>query len=71
MAASVDGALVVAVSGQTNRKALASAVNTLLRLRANIVGIVLNAVRSDSAGGYYYHYYHAKYYKHYAGRGDS
>ena len=64
MAASVDGVLMVALAGQTNRKALSSAINTLKRLRANIVGVVLNEVRADSSENYYYHY-HPKYYKHY------
>ncbi|HEY2019201.1 MAG TPA: polysaccharide biosynthesis tyrosine autokinase [Bryobacteraceae bacterium] len=64
MAASVDGVLMVALAGQTNRKALGSAVNTLKRLRANTVGVVLNEVRADSSDNYYYHY-HPKYYKHY------
>jgi len=66
MAASVDGVLVVALAGQTNRKALGSAVNTLKRLRANTVGVVLNDVRVDSSDNYYYYHYHPKYYKHYA-----
>jgi capsular exopolysaccharide synthesis family protein len=65
MAAAVDGVLVVAVAGRTNRKALGSAVNTLKRLRANIIGVVLNEVRADSSDGYYYHY-HPKYYRHYS-----
>jgi polysaccharide biosynthesis transport protein len=65
MAAAVDGVIVVAVAGRTNRKALGSAVNTLKRLRANIVGVVLNEVRADSSDNYYYHHYHPKYYKHY------
>jgi polysaccharide biosynthesis transport protein len=66
MAAAVDGVLVVAVAGRTNRKALGGAVNTLKRLRANIVGVVLNEVRADSSDTYYYHHYHPKYYKHYS-----
>jgi len=66
MAASVDGVLVVALAGQTNRKALGSAVNTLKRLRAYTVGIVLNDVRADSSDSYYYYHYHPKYYKHYS-----
>ena len=65
MAAAVDGVIVVAVAGRTNRKALGSAVNTLKRLRANIVGVVLNEVHADSSDSYYYHHYHPKYYKHY------
>jgi len=65
MAAAADGVLLVAVSGRTNRKALASAVGTLKRLRANIIGVVLNEVRADSSDSYYYHYYHPKYYRQY------
>ncbi|MGO9262252.1 MAG: GumC family protein [Bryobacteraceae bacterium] len=65
MAASVDGVLVVAVAGRTNRKALSSAVSTLKRLRATIVGVVLNEVRADSSESYYYYHYHPKYYRHY------
>lgn len=65
MAAAVDGVLIVAVAGRTNRKALRSAIGTLNRLRTNIVGVVLNEVRVDSSDSYYYHYYHPKYYKNY------
>jgi capsular exopolysaccharide synthesis family protein len=65
MAAAVDGVLIVAVAGRTNRKALRSAINTLNRLRTNVVGVVLNEVRVDSSDSYYYHYYHPKYYKNY------
>jgi Mrp family chromosome partitioning ATPase len=65
MAAAVDGVIVVAVAGRTNRKALRSAITTLKRLRANIVGIVLNQVRADSSDNYYYDHYGPKYYKHY------
>jgi Mrp family chromosome partitioning ATPase len=65
MAAAVDGVLIVAVAGRTNRKALRSAISTLNRLRTNIIGIVLNEVRVDSSDNYYYHYYHPKYYKNY------
>jgi succinoglycan biosynthesis transport protein ExoP len=65
MAASVDGVLMVALAGRTNRKALGSAINTLNRLRANVVGVVLNEVRADSSDNYYYYHYHPKYYKHY------
>lgn len=64
MAACVDGVLVVALAGRTDRKALGMAINTLKRLRANVVGVVLNEVKAGH-GEYYYHYYHSKYYKHY------
>ena len=30
--------------------------NTLKRLRANVVGVVLNEVRANSSENYYYHY---------------
>jgi capsular exopolysaccharide synthesis family protein len=65
MAATADGVLVVALAGQTNRKALGSALTTLKRLRTNIVGVVLNEVRADTSDDYYYYHYHPKYYKHY------
>lgn len=65
MSALVDGVLVVARSGQTNRKALGSAIGTLTRLRANVLGIVMNEVRADTSDTYYYQYYHPKYYSHY------
>jgi succinoglycan biosynthesis transport protein ExoP len=65
MAVSVDGVAMVALAGRTNRKALSTAVATLKRLRANVIGIILNEVRADSSDNYYYHY-HPKYYKHYS-----
>jgi hypothetical protein len=43
----------------------------LKRLRANIVGVVLNEVRADSSDDYYYYHYHPKYYKHYAAEVES
>ncbi len=55
MACSVDGVVMVALAGSTNRKALASAINILKRLRANTVGVVLNEVRSHTGEHYYYH----------------
>jgi succinoglycan biosynthesis transport protein ExoP len=65
MATAVDGVLVVALAGETNRKALGTAVKTLLRLRANLLGVVLNGVSPEASDGYYYHYYHSKYYQRY------
>ena len=65
MATAVDGVLMVVRTGQTNRNALGSALATLSRLRANVVGIVMNEVRADSSEGYYYHYYGPNYYRRY------
>jgi capsular exopolysaccharide synthesis family protein len=65
MAAAVDGVVMVAVAGETNRKAIELALSTLRRLRANVLGLVLNEITSDSSEGYYYHGYYGKYYKHY------
>jgi Mrp family chromosome partitioning ATPase len=65
MSALVDGVLLVARSGKTNRKALGSTIGTLNRLRANVLGIVMNEVRADTSDTYYYHYYHPKYYRDY------
>jgi capsular exopolysaccharide synthesis family protein len=66
MAAVVDGVVVVALAGQTNRNAVGSALTTLQRVRANIVGLVLNEVTRDMSDSYHYNYgYYGKYYKYY------
>jgi capsular exopolysaccharide synthesis family protein len=65
MAAAVDGVIIVAVAGETNRKAVEAALTTLRRLRANVLGLVLNEITSETSDGYYYHGYYGKYYKYY------
>jgi polysaccharide biosynthesis transport protein len=64
MATAVDGVIVVARAGDTSRKALSSVITTLTRLRANLVGVVLNEVHREVSAGYYYYYGHySKYYR--------
>jgi len=65
MAAAVDGVVMVAVAGETNRKAIDLALSTLRRVRANVLGLVLNEITSNTSDGYYYHGYGGKYYKYY------
>jgi capsular exopolysaccharide synthesis family protein len=66
MAAAVDGVVLVALAGQTNRNAVGSALNTLQRVRANVVGLVLNEVTKDMSDSYHYYYgYYGKYYRYY------
>lgn len=65
MATMVDGVVVVSVAGETNRKALASVLNRLTRLRANVIGLVLNKVTkemSETYGYYGYGKYASNYY---------
>src|SRR5260221_10656381 len=63
MATAVDGVIVVARAGDTSRKALSTVITTLKRLRANLVGVVLNEVHREVSAGYYYYYGHySKYY---------
>jgi len=63
MATAVDGVVVVTRAGQTTRKAVASVLAILTRLRANTLGIVLNEVRQDMSESYYYYANYAKYYR--------
>ncbi|HEU0120905.1 MAG TPA: polysaccharide biosynthesis tyrosine autokinase [Bryobacteraceae bacterium] len=63
MATHMDGVLVVARSGATNRKAVGNVVQTLKRLDVNILGLVINEVEHDSSDSYYYYQSNAKYYK--------
>ena len=62
MATAVDGVIVVARAGDTSRKALSSVVTTLARLRANLVGVVLNEVHKELSDSYYYYGYYRSYY---------
>lgn len=63
MATSVDGVLIIARAGETDRKAIASATATLNRLRVNVLGLVLNEVKRDSSEGYYHYGNYGKYYR--------
>jgi succinoglycan biosynthesis transport protein ExoP len=62
MATAVDGVIVVARAGQTSRKAVASVLATLNRLRATVVGLVLNEVHKELSDSYYYYGYYRSYY---------
>jgi succinoglycan biosynthesis transport protein ExoP len=63
MATAVDGVIVVARAGVTSRKAVASVLATLSRLRAKVVGIVLNEVHKSLSDSYYYYGYYRSYYR--------
>jgi succinoglycan biosynthesis transport protein ExoP len=71
MAAAVDGVILVALAGQTNRNAVRSALTTLQRVRANVVGLVLNEVTKDMSYGYQYdHGYQGKYGSYHRSHGE-
>lgn len=59
MATAADGVLIISLAGETRRKAVAEVISVLNRVRANIIGVVLNQVsQNTSADGYsYYGYY--------------
>jgi capsular exopolysaccharide synthesis family protein len=63
MATAVDGVIVVARAGQTSRKAVATVLATLSRLRARLVGVVLNEVHKELSDSYYYYGYYRSYYR--------
>jgi capsular exopolysaccharide synthesis family protein len=65
MAAVVDGVVVIALVAQTNRNAVASVLNSLKRLKTNVIGVVLNEVHEDMSDRYYYYGYYGKYYSKY------
>jgi capsular exopolysaccharide synthesis family protein len=65
IAALVDGVVVVALAGQTDRNAVASVLSSLKRLHANVLGLALNEVRADMSERYYYYGYYGKYYSRY------
>jgi capsular exopolysaccharide synthesis family protein len=58
MATASDGVLIISQAGETRRRAVAEVISVLNRLRANIVGVVLNQVSQNmSADGYSYYGY--------------
>jgi succinoglycan biosynthesis transport protein ExoP len=63
MATAVDGVIVVARAGQTSRQAVASVLATLNRVRAKVVGLVLNEVHKELSDSYYYYGYYRSYYR--------
>ena len=63
MATAVDGVVVVARAGRTSRKAVASVLATLNRLRAKVVGVVLNEVHQELSESYYYYGHYRSYYR--------
>ena len=63
MSTLVDGVVVVARAGVTSRKAVASVLDSLYRLRANVLGAVLNEIKREHSNSYYYYYRsYGKYY---------
>lgn len=62
LATAVDGVVVVTRAGETSRKAVATVLATLDRLRVNVVGLVLNQMKKDMSDSYYYYGYYRKYY---------
>jgi succinoglycan biosynthesis transport protein ExoP len=61
MATAADGVLIISRAGETKRKAVATVVSTLLRLRANVVGVVLNQVSPNTSADGYAYYGHYRY----------
>jgi len=63
MATAVDGVIVVARAGQTSRKSVATVLAILNRLRAKVVGLVLNEVHKELSDSYQYYGYYGSYYR--------
>jgi capsular exopolysaccharide synthesis family protein len=64
IATAADGVLIVSLAGETKRKAVAAVVSTLKKLRANIIGVVMNQVGQNTSSSSY-SYYGYNYYGHY------
>jgi capsular exopolysaccharide synthesis family protein len=53
----VDGVVLVARAGDTSRDVVGAAFRQIKRVRANVLGLVLNQVSRPEAGSYHYYYY--------------
>ncbi len=69
MANAADGVLIVSRAGETKRKSVAMVVSALQRLRANIIGVVLNQVTLNTSE-YGYSHYGTQTYKGYGKSGE-
>ena len=65
LAALVDGVVIITRVGQTSRKAAGVMLNTLRRLRARTIGIVLNGVTKELSNRYSYYGSYGRYQSHY------
>jgi capsular exopolysaccharide synthesis family protein len=61
MATAADGVLIISRAGETRRKAVAEVISVLSRLRANIIGVVLNRVSQNTSADSYSYYGYYKY----------
>lgn len=57
LAPKVGGALVVARSGAVDRQQVVRAKESLEAVKAQVLGVVLDGLRTESNGGHYYYYY--------------
>lgn len=55
MAGFVDGVLLLTKAGSTTAKSIVETLNSLLRVRANILGVVMNQVKPSACYGPYYY----------------
>ena len=53
MAAAVDGVVLIARAGKISFQTVASALDALQRVRANVIGVVLNSVSRNMSDGFY------------------
>lgn len=65
IASLVDGIVIVTRAGKTDRKAVAAMMQTLRRLGAHVVGVVVNAITGDLNSRYPFQGYSGKYYREY------
>jgi Mrp family chromosome partitioning ATPase len=56
LATEVDGVILIAEAGKTRRKELKGVVDQLRSVNANVIGVVLNRLKTTKSG-YYYRYY--------------
>ena len=59
----MDGVIIVVDAGSTREPALVHVLSEMERVKAHVLGIVINRYRSHADSGYYYYYYN-RYYSH-------
>ncbi|GLI51882.1 capsular polysaccharide biosynthesis protein [Tepidanaerobacter syntrophicus] len=60
LSTSVDGVILVVEAGSTPREAAVLAKQQLDKVKAHVLGVVLNKVKQTGSGYYYYYYYYGE-----------
>ena len=61
LASLTDAAVMIVDNNKSEKKSCEFARDKLMEVDANILGVIVNKIKTSRRSGYYYYYYHYKY----------